>query len=317
MKVGVIGCGMVGSTAAYALLMRGVGREIILIDVNKERAQAEANDILHAAPFTNDINVHAGEYEDLAGAGVVIITAGVAQKPGETRLQLLERNAGILRSIIPPVIDAAPQAVLLMTTNPVDVMTHIAAGIAAELGVPSSRVIGSGTTLDTARFRALLGREIGIDPSHVHGYVLGEHGDSEVLGWSAVTVGGIPLDEFCEQHRLDICAEARQEIDQNVRNAAYEIIQGKGATYYGIGAALSRITNVILRNQRSILTVCTPMPEIQGVKDVTVSIPHLVGGSGIVDSFPPVLDEKESQALHDSALIIKQAIMDYEQAETS
>jgi L-lactate dehydrogenase len=313
MKVGIIGCGLVGSTAAYALLLRGVGREIILIDVNKERAQAEANDILHAAPFSNDINVHAGEYSDLDGAGVVIITAGVAQKPGETRLQLLERNASILRSIIPPVIDAAPNTVLLMTTNPVDVMTHIAAGIAAEYGVPSTRVIGSGTTLDTARFRALLGREIGIDASHVHGYVLGEHGDSEVLGWSSVTVGGIELDEFCEQHRMDICEEKRGEIEQSVRNAAYEIIQGKGATYYGIGAALARISNVILRDQRAILTVCTPMPVIQGVEDVTVSIPHLLGGAGIIDTFPPILDDAECQALHNSAQIIKQAIVDYTQ----
>lgn len=312
MKIGIIGCGFVGATAAYAMTLRGVGREIVLIDVNKDRAEAEANDILHAAPFSNDIDVHSGDYTALKGSKAVVITAGVAQKPGETRLQLLEKNASILRSIIPEVIKAAPNTILVITTNPVDVMTHIAAKIAAEFGIPSTRIIGSGTTLDTARFRALLGREIGIDSSHVHAYVLGEHGDSEVLGWSAVTIGGIPLDEFCEQHRMKICDEKRGEIDQMVRNAAYEIIQGKGATYYGIGAALARIVNVIIRDQRSILTVCTPLDNICGVENVSVSIPQLLGGEGILDSFPPILNESENNALHHSARLIKQAIEQYE-----
>lgn len=312
MKVGIIGTGMVGATAAYAMVLRGVGREIVLIDRNLQRAEAEANDILHAAPFTNDIDIYAGDYADLKGARVVVITAGVAQKPGETRLQLLEKNAAILKAIIANIYAVAPEAILVMTTNPVDVMTHIAASYARDYGVPSTRIIGSGTTLDTARFRALLGREIGIDPGHVHAYVLGEHGDSEVLGWSAVTVGGIPLDEFCEQHRMDICDEKRHEIDQMVRNAAYEIIQGKSATYYGIGAALSRIVNVILRDQRSILTVCTPLDELEGVKDVTVSIPQLLGGQGILDTFPPVLSQGERDALRHSAEVIKEAIDSYE-----
>jgi L-lactate dehydrogenase len=294
------------------MLMRGVGREIVLVDVNRQRAEAEANDILHAAPFSNDMEVYAGDYPDLAGCRVVVITAGVAQKPGETRLQLLGRNASILRQIVSGIFQHAPEAILVMTTNPVDVMTHITAKIAAEYGVDSHRVIGSGTTLDTARFRALLGREIGIDSSHVHAHVLGEHGDSEVLGWSAVTVGGIALDEFCEQHRTEICAEKREEIDQMVRNAAYEIIQGKGATYYGIGAALSRIVNIILRDQRSIMTVCTPLASIFGVEDVTISIPHLLGGAGIVDSFPPVLDDQEQDALRHSARLIKHVIQEYE-----
>ncbi|MFN2196355.1 MAG: L-lactate dehydrogenase [Anaerolineales bacterium] len=313
MKVGVIGTGMVGATAAYAMLMRGVGREIVLIDRDRERAEAEANDILHAAPFTYDIDVYAGDYANLEGARVVVITAGVAQKPGETRLQLLEKNAAILKEIIANIYAVAPEAILVMTTNPVDVMTHIAAGYAGEYGVPSTRIIGSGTTLDTARFRALLGREIEIDPGHIHAYVVGEHGDSEVLAWSAVTVGGLPLDDFCDQHRLDICGDRRLEIDRMVRNAAYEIIHGKGATYYGIGAALSRIVNVILRDQRAILTVCTPLEDIEGVKDVTISIPQLLGGQGILDTFPPVLDQAEHQALRSSVLVIKDAITSYEE----
>lgn len=313
MKIGIIGTGMVGATAAYAMVMRGVGREIVLIDRNRQRAEAEANDILHAAPFANDIDIYAGDYADLDGARVVVITAGVAQKPGETRLQLLGKNAAILKEIIASIYAVAPEAILVMTTNPVDVMTHIAAAYAREYGVPSTRIIGSGTTLDTARFRALLGREIGIDPGHVHAYVLGEHGDSEVLAWSAVTIGGIGLDEFCEQHRMDICDEKRQEIDHMVRNAAYEIIQGKSATYYGIGAALSRIVNVILRDQRSIQTVCTPLKEIEGVQNVTISIPQLLGGQGIHDTFPPMLSQDERDALRKSAMVIKEAIDSYEE----
>jgi L-lactate dehydrogenase len=308
MKIGIIGCGYVGSTAAYAMVMKGVGREIVLVDINQERAEAEADDIKHAVPFANEITVRAGSYEDLIGAKVVVITAGVAQKPGESRLELLERNSAIFKKVIASVLEHAPDTVLLVTTNPVDVMTHITAKIAATYGVPSSKVIGSGTTLDTARFRALLGKELGIDSNHVHAYVLGEHGDSEVLNWSAVSVGGIPLDEFCEQHHLDLCRSKKEEIDHLVRNAAYHIIKGKGATYYGIGAALARITNVILRDQRSIMTVCTPIESVVGIEDVTLSIPQLLGGAGIIDTFPPLLDQKEVLALQNSARIIKEAI---------
>ena len=184
MKVGIVGCGMVGSTSAYALVMSGVGREIVLVDINHERAEAEANDLFHAVPFAHPLTVRAGDYPDLAAARVVVIAGGVSQKPGETRLHLLERNAEVFHQIVPSVLRHAPDAVLLVVSNPVDIMTHLAAHFAAQLGVPHSRVIGSGTTLDTARFRALLGRRFGIDPQHVHAYVIGEHGDSEVLTWS-------------------------------------------------------------------------------------------------------------------------------------
>jgi L-lactate dehydrogenase len=308
MKIGIIGCGAVGSTAAYAMVMRGVGREIIMIDQNNIRATAEANDILHAVPFAHDINIRAGNYANLEGCRVAVITAGVAQKPGETRLQLLERNAAIFKQIIPAILNVAPEAVLVVATNPVDVMTHLTARFAADYGIPSTRIVGSGTTLDTARFRSLLGLELGIDASHVHAYVIGEHGDSEVLNWSSVTVGGIGLDDFCAQHRVDICGERRVEIEDMVRHAAYHIIEGKGATNYGIGAALARIVNVILRDQRSILTVCTPLKEIVGIEDVTISIPKLVGGNGILDTFPPTLNHEETAALQRSAQIIKDAI---------
>ena len=205
MKVGIIGAGAVGATTAYALVMRGVCREIVLVDLNQKRARAEADDILHAAPFTHPVRVTAGDYSDLQGSRVVIITAGAAQKPGETRLELLARNAAIFRSIVPQVIAYAREAILLVATNPVDVLTHLTADLADKYGIHRSRIIGSGTTLDTARFRAELGGHLGIDPPHVHGYVLGEHGDSELIPWSLVTVGGVPLDEFCRQ--WNICTD--------------------------------------------------------------------------------------------------------------
>ena len=201
MKIGIVGCGMVGSTSAYALVMSGVGREIVLIDLNRARAEAEANDIFHAVPFSHPLSVRAGDYPDLAGARVVVIAGGVAQKPGETRLQLLHRNAHVFRQIIPAVLRHAPEAVLMVVSNPVDIMTHMAAHFAAEFGVPSSRVIGSGTTLDTARFRTLLGRHFDVDSQHIHAYVLGEHGDSEVLAWSQATIAGLTLDDFAKLPR--------------------------------------------------------------------------------------------------------------------
>jgi L-lactate dehydrogenase len=238
----------------------------------------------------------------------VIIAAGANQKPGETRLQLLTRNAGIFREVVDNILRHAPEAVLVVATNPVDVMTHLTARFAAAYEVPSSRVFGSGTTLDTARFRALLGRHLGVDAQHVHGYVLGEHGDSEVLTWSAVTVGGIPLEAFCEQRDVALTDEIRADVDTRVRRAAYHIISGKGATYYGIGSALARIAGVVLGDQRALLTVCTPQPEIAGVPDVTVSLPHLVGGRGILDTFPPQLDQGEAEALRRSAGVIAEAI---------
>jgi len=308
MKVGIIGSGMVGSTAAYAMVIQGVGREIVLVDRDPARAKAEADDIAHATPFTNPTHVYAGDYPDLAGCHVIVITAGVGQKPGETRLQLLERNAAIFREIIPRIVTHAPNAVLLVATTPVDVMPHLAARYAAARGVPTQHVLGSGTVLDTGRFQALLGRYLGVDPHHIHGYVLGEHGDSELIAWSTVRVGGLSLEEYGRKRQVMLDRAVRDEITHRVRDAAYSIIQGKGATYYGIGAGLSEIVNVILDNRRSIITVCTPMAEIAGVADVTVSLPHLVGGTGILATFPRVLSEAEQAQLHNSASMIRRAI---------
>ena len=296
---------MVGSASAFALVMSGVGREIVLVDLNHARAEAEANDIFHAVPFAHPLSVRAGDYADLAGARVVVIAGGVAQRPGETRLQLLQRNAEVFGQIVPSVLRHTPDAVLLVVTNPVDVMTHLAAQFAAKFGVPHTRVIGSGTTLDTARFRTLLGRHFGVDPHHVHAYVIGEHGDSEVLAWSQANIAGVPLDQF---HGNPLTKTDRLRIDEQVRRAAYHIIAGKGATYYGIGSAVARIVDVLLHDQRAILTICsriTGMPDCEGV---TLALPHLVGGEGALAIIPLPLNSSEQEQLRHSAGILREAI---------
>jgi len=307
-KIGIVGSGFVGATAAYALVMSGVGSEIVLIDLDRTRAQAEADDIRHAVPFAHPVQVNAGDYADLVGARIVVLTAGVNQRPGETRLQLLDRNAAIFQSIVPQVLHYAPNAILVVATNPVDIMTHLTARFASEQGMPPGRVLGSGTTLDTARFRTLLASHLGVDAQHVHAYVIGEHGDSEVLVWSQVSIGGIPLEDYCRSQGIFLDDTIRINIDEKVRRAAYHIIQGKHATYYGIGAALARIVNVILRDQRSILTVCAPIQEVEGVQDVTVALPHLVGGQGVITTLWQPLTPVEHNTLKQSAEIVKTAI---------
>jgi L-lactate dehydrogenase len=308
MKIGIVGCGMVGSSAAYALVMRGVGREIVLVDLNNARAEAEANDLFHAVPFAHPLTVRAGDYADLSGAEVVVIAGGVAQKPGETRLQLLQRNAEVFGNIVPSILRHAPETVLLVVTNPVDIMTHLAAHFASQFGVPHTRVIGSGTTLDTARFRALLGRHFGVDSQHVHAYVLGEHGDSEVLAWSHATIAGLNLTEFSRITSKALTDGDRKQIDENVRRAAYQIIAGKGATYYGIGSAVARIVDVILHDQRAILSICSRITTVPDCAGVTLALPHLVGGEGALATIPLPLDDAEKAALHRSTGILREAI---------
>jgi L-lactate dehydrogenase len=307
MKVGIVGCGMVGATAGYALVMSGVGREIVLVDLNRARAEAEANDIQHAVPFAHPLTVRAGEYPDLAGAQVVVIAGGVAQKPGETRLQLLQRNAEVFRQIVPSVLRHAPEAVLLVVTNPVDIMTHLAAHFAAQFGVPQTRVIGSGTTLDTARLRTLIAQHFGVDSHHVHAYVIGEHGDSEVLAWSQATIAGLSLDDFARIYGKPLTSEDRQKIEENVRCAAYQIIAGKGSTYYGIGSAVARIVDVLLHDQRAILTICSRITAGPDCADTTLALPHLVGGRGSITTIPLALNEMEQEGLRRSASVVREA----------
>ncbi|MBX7233080.1 MAG: L-lactate dehydrogenase [Caldilineales bacterium] len=314
MKTGVVGAGMVGATAAYALVMRGVGREVVLVDKFAKRAVAEADDILHAVPFAHPLQITAGDYAALTGCRAVVVAAGVAQRPGETRLELLGRNAAVFHEVIPSILNYAPDAVLIIATNPVDIMTHVAARFAAEMGVGPGRVFGSGTTLDTARFRALLGQRLGVDPQYAHAYVVGEHGDSEVLAWSSVRVGGMPLDDFCALQGIELDQAIRDDIDERVRRAAYRIIEGKGATYYGIGSALARIVEVVLGDERAVLTVCAPLAQAAGVNDVTLALPRLVGGGGVIATLPLPLNDQEEADLHRSAAIIRSAIDDLEKA---
>ncbi len=305
MKVGIVGAGFVGSTAAYAMTLNGVCSEIVFVDLNEKTSIAQAQDIIHATPFAHTVNVRAGAYADLAGAQVVVLTAGVNQKPGETRIQLLDRNAAVFKSIIPQVLANAPDTLLVVATNPVDVMTQVATRVS---GLPPQRVIGSGTILDTARFRSLLGEHLGLAPRSVHAYVLGEHGDSEVLVWSSATAGNIPINTFAAQVRAPVTNSVRERIDHGVRYAAYSIIEGKQATYYGIGAGLSRLVRTIGNNENAVMTVSIVTPEVEGIEDVALSLPRVVGRGGVTADLFPDLDEKERPALRRSAEVLKEAI---------
>ncbi len=301
MKIGVVGAGMVGSSAAYALALLGIGQDIVLIDANPDLARAQAEDIEHATPFASSVDVRHGGYADLADAAVVIIAAGVSQKPGETRLALLERNADVFRAVISEIMAVAPGAILLVASNPVDLMTYVAQRIS---GLPPGRVIGSGTILDTARFRSLLGRYLDITPQSVHAYVVGEHGDSEVAVWSSATAGSVPVADFAAQLGKPLSAEMRVEMALAVRDAAYTIIAGKGATYYGIGGGLARIVRAILDDERAVLSVSIVAEEIAGEKDIALSLPRIVGGAGVLADLMPPLNADEAAGLAKSAEVI-------------
>ena len=302
MKVGIVGAGMVGSAAAYALALLGTVRDVVLIDRDEALALAQAQDIAHAIPFASTSTVTAGGYDALAGAAVVILAAGVGQKPGETRLELLGRNAEVFRAIVGEVRRAAPDAILLVATNPVDVMTDVATRLS---GLPPERVIGSGTILDTARFRLLLSQHLGVAPQSVHAYVLGEHGDSEVLAWSAARAGSVPIRSFAAQISAPLTDSVRARIDDGVRNAAYTIIDGKGATWYGIGAGLARITRAITRDEQAVLSVSIVTDEVEGIRDVALSVPRVVGAAGVTADLFPDLDVPEQAALRRSARLLK------------
>ncbi|GGG80879.1 L-lactate dehydrogenase [Salipiger pallidus] len=298
MKVGIVGVGMVGSAAAYALALRGGASEIVLVDQSEAFARAQAEDIAHAVPFAHPCRVSAGGYDALNGAALVILAAGVAQKPGEDRLSLLARNAEVFAKVIEGVRGAAPGAMLLVASNPVDVMTGVALRLS---GLPVGRVIGSGTILDTARFRSLLADHMGIAAQSVHAYVLGEHGDSEVLAWASARAGSEPVARFAAQMGAAITGDVRARIDDGVRRAAYRIIEGKGATWYGIGAGLARIVQAVRDDQRAVLSVSTFTPEVEGVQDVALSLPRVVGREGVLSTLNPELAPDEAVALRRSA----------------
>lgn len=302
MKVGIVGAGMVGSAAGFALVLQNTVSELVLIDLNRARAQAEAEDIGHAVPFAGSAIVRPGGYGDIADAAVVILACGVSQRPGETRPALLSRNAEVFRAAVDEVMAVAPEAILLVASNPVDVITRITTRLSE---LPPERVIGSGTILDTARFRWLIGRHLGISPRSVHGYVLGEHGDSEVLAWSSARAGSVPLTAFAAQIGAPLTEDVRAQIDKGVRRAADTIIAGKGATWYGIGAGLARIVRAIGRDEQAVLSVSMLEKDALGVSDVALSLPRLVGAGGVSATLWPELDAGETEALRRSAEVLK------------
>ena len=293
MKVAIVGAGLVGGAAGYAMVLRGSCTDLVLVDIDAERAHAEAADISHAAPVSHPVRVSgSGDFGLLSGAGVVVVTAGANQKPGEDRLSLVGRNADIFRQIIPQVISAAPQAVLLVASNPVDIMTALTAKLA-----PQAAVLGSGTVLDSARFRSLLSVRAGVAPQNMHALVLGEHGESEVLAWSSASVSGIPLSQV-----LSVDGALRSEVERDTRQAAAQIIAGKGATNYGVGAALALITEAILKDRHAVLTVSGPSPY-----GPYLSLPRVVGAGGILRTLTPDLDPQEQEALHHGAEVLAKA----------
>ena len=304
MKVGIVGCGLVGSTAAYAMALRGAASQIVLVDLNFSMAQAHAEDILHATPFAAPVRIYAGDYAALEKADAVILACGVSQKPGETRLQLLERNVAVFQSVIPQLLTHAPTTILIVAANPVDIMTQV---VTKMVPLPPQRVIGSGTILDTARFRALLGERLQVAPRSVHAYVLGEHGDSEVLAWSSAYIGGVPALDFAEQTGNPLTDEVKAKIDDRVRRAAYRIIEGKGSTYHGIGAGLARMVQAIRDNEHAVLTLSSLTKDVEGYDNICLSLPRVLGAGGIVEELRPSLNADEHEALKKSARILEEA----------
>lgn len=302
MKVGIVGAGFVGASAANALVLRGIPTEIVLVDVDERRAAAEAADIAHVTTFAAPVRVTAGRSEDLVGSTVVVMTAGSAQTPGQSRLDLLARNAAIVGSVVPEVFRHAPDALLLVATNPVDVMTSVAERCARDAGVPAGRVLGTGTMLDTARFRQIVAATIGVDVTHVHAYVVGEHGDSEVFVWSSLDVAGRPLAEFASAMGGSFSDDDRRRVEDEVVHAADRIIQGKGATYYGVAAVIARAVEVVLRDRRSILTVSATSSD----HGCALSLPRLVSGTGIVRELGVSMDESERARLDRSAEVLRE-----------
>lgn len=302
-RVGVIGTGMVGASFAYALMQRGLVNEMVLIDTNRGRAEAEAMDLNHGLPFVRPMRIWAGDYSDLAGAAITVVTAGAAQQPGETRLQLLERNMTILRAVIPAIVQNNPDGIILLASNPVDLMTYLSVQLS---GLPPGKVIGSGTILDTARFRALLGEHYVVDPRSVHAYIVGEHGDSEVPLWSLANIGGVPLLDFRSAGGTGYDQAALEHIFERTRDAAYTIIERKGATYYAIGLGLLAIVEAIVRNQHTVLTVSSLMSGQYGVKDICISLPTIVGAQGIENVLQLPLSTEEEAAFRHSAATLNE-----------
>ena len=297
-KVGIVGCGFVGSASAFALMESGLFSEMVLIDANKSKAEGEALDISHGLPFAKPMNIYAGDYEDLSNASVIVLAAGAGQKPGETRLDLVKKNVAIFRTIIPQIDRYNHDGILLVVANPVDILTYAAARLSR---FPENRVFGSGTVLDTARLKYLLGEHLGVDSRSVHAFVIGEHGDSEIAAWSSANISGVPLHDFCEMRGHFDHEGSMRRIAEEVKNSAYQIIEKKGATYYGIAMSVRRICEAIVRDEKSVLPVSSIQRGFCGIEDIALSIPAIVGRDGVEAVVPIDLSGAEAAALRASA----------------
>lgn len=306
-KVAVVGCGFVGSASAFALMQTGLFSEMVLVDVVKEKAVGEAMDISHGTALAHPMKIYAGDYEDIKDASVIVVTAGAAQKPGETRLDLIQKNVNIFASIMPEIKRIQPLGVMLVVSNPVDILTYVAQQMS---GMPKNRVFGSGTVLDTSRLRYALSTKLNVDSRSVHAYVIGEHGDSEIVCWSNANISGVPLHDFFALKGLgDIDFEKTQrEIADDVKNCAYEIIARKHATYYGIAMSVCRLCTAIVRDEKAVLPVSVALNGSYGIDGICLSVPAIVGHDGIEGLVPVSMNEEERTRLLNSANILKETM---------
>lgn len=305
-KIAIIGAGSVGATIAYACLMRGVAKQVVLYDINAKKVEAEALDLNHGMQFMPMATLEGStDLAACAESDVVVITAGAKQKPGQTRMDLAAANAEICRRIVPRLVELAPGAVFLLVTNPVDVITYITLKLS---GLPAGRVFGSGTVLDSSRFRFLIAKRLKVAVQNVHAYIAGEHGDSEIPLWSSATVGGVPLHQWAVQGHGKLTVRDRTEIVQDVKNAAYQIIQGKGATNYAIGLATARILEAVLHDENRVLPVSSLLNDYHGISDVCLSVPCIVNRGGVDSALPLPLNDAEKAGLQNSAGVIRQAV---------
>lgn len=304
-KVAVIGTGFVGSSSAFALMESGLFSEMVLLDADQNRAEGEALDISHGLPFARPMKITAGTYDDLVDAAIIVITAGAGQKPGETRLDLVKKNVAIFRTIIGEIAKRNCQGILLIVANPVDILTYVALKLS---GFPENRVFGSGTTLDTARLKYLLGERLSVDARSVHAWIIGEHGDSQIAAWSSANVSGVPLSDFCSMRGFTEHDQNMEDIAEDVKNSAYKIIEKKKATYYGVAVAVRRICEAIIRDEKSVLPVSSIQHGAFGIDGVALSMPAIVGKNGVEKQIPIKLSEKEQGELKKSADALKEVL---------
>ena len=304
-KVAVIGCGFVGATSAFSWIQTGLFSEMVLIDANMQKAEGEAMDLSHGSAYLTPMNIYAGTYDDIVDAGLIVITAGANQKPDETRLDLVKKNVQIFKSIIPEIKERNCEGILLIVSNPVDILTEVALKLS---GFPAHRVIGSGTVLDTARLKYVLGKHLQVDPRDIHAYIIGEHGDSELVVWSGAQVAGIHINHFCELRGHFNHEESMERLAQEVRDSAYEIIKRKGATYYGVAVAVKRIATAIVKDEHAVLPISSLMQGEFGLNDICLSIPTVIGQNGVEKVVDIYLNNDENEKLQTSAKALKDVL---------